>query len=437
MDAQSRLERIRLRREGGTVGTDERTFVIVGASLAGAKAAETLRSEGFTGRVVLVGEEVERPYERPPFSKGYLQGDQPREKAYVHEEGWYDEHGVELLLGRRATDFNADGHVLTLDGVEQLRYDKLLLATGSRVRTLDVPGADAEGVHYLRTAGNSDALRAALRPGAQVVVVGAGWIGLEVTAAAVRHGATVTVVEVDRLPLRRVLGDEVAARFRELHEAHGVTFRFGAGVRELGSAGGRVTSVVLDDDTELPADVVVVGVGVRPATELAEAAGLAVADGVVTDAALRTSDPDVYACGDVAASHNPLLGRQIRVEHWANALNGGPAAARSMLGQPVEYARLPYFFSDQYDLGMEFSGWVSPGGYDRVVFRGDPTLADGKVPEYVVFWLAGGRVLAGMNVNVWDVTQEIQTLVRAGLAGTEVDPDALADPSVPLDKLVG
>jgi 3-phenylpropionate/trans-cinnamate dioxygenase ferredoxin reductase subunit len=416
--------------------TDERTFVIVGASLAGAKAAETLRDEGFTGRVVLVGEEAERPYERPPLSKGYLQGRQPREKAYVHDAAFYDERGVELVLGRRATALDAGLHVLTLDGAEPLRYDKLLLATGSRVRDLDVPGADAAGVHYLRAIGQADTLLAALRPGAQVVVVGAGWIGLEVAAAASEHGCTVTVVEVDQLPLRRVLGDEVAALFRDLHAAHDVAFRFGTGVREFGDLDGRVTSVVLDDGTELPADVVVVGVGIRPATELAESAGLDVDNGVVTDASLRTSDPDVYACGDVASFLHPLIGERIRVEHWSNALNGGPVAARAMLGQDVQHNRVPYFFTDQYDLGMEYSGWLPPGGYDSVVFRGDPALTGGKVPEYLVFWVSGGRVLAGMNVNVWDVTESIQNLVRAGYEGKAVDPAALADPNVPLGDLL-
>jgi 3-phenylpropionate/trans-cinnamate dioxygenase ferredoxin reductase subunit len=412
-------------------GTDQRTFVIVGAALAGAKAAEALRDEGFTGRVLLVGEETERPYERPPLSKGYLQGQQPREKAYVHEPGWYDERGVELMLGRRVTELDPALHTVVL-GSEPLRYDKLLLATGSRVRTLDVPGNDAEGIHYLRTAEQSDRLLAALKPGAQVVVIGAGWIGLEVAAAAVEHGGTVTVVDVDRLPLRRVLGDEVATVFRDLHAAHDVTFRFGVGVREFGALDGRVTNVVLEDDTELPADVVVVGVGIRPATELAEAAGLTVDDGIATDASLRTSNPDIYACGDVASFQHPLLNRRIRVEHWSNALNGGRVAARAMLGQQVEHSRVPYFFTDQYDLGMEHAGWVTPNGYDRVVFRGGPPLAGGKVGEFMVFWLSLNRVVAGMNVNIWDVQEQIQTLVREGWAGSAVDPGRLADPDVPL-----
>ncbi|MFC6021758.1 NAD(P)/FAD-dependent oxidoreductase [Plantactinospora solaniradicis] len=418
----------------------ELTFVIVGASLAGAKAAETLRAEGFVGRIVLVGEEIDRPYERPPLSKGYLLGTEPREKAFVHDADWYGQHRIELLLGRRATDLDPSNRTLTLDGSEPLRYDKLLLATGSRVRTLDVPGADLPGVRYLRRIEQSDELGAALRSRGSVVVVGAGWIGLEVAAAAHTHGCPVTVVEKDELPLRRVLGDEVAAIYRDLHLAHGVDFRFGTGVREFRGRDGRLTGVVLDDGTELPADLVLVGVGIDPATELAEAAKLEVDDGIVTDAALRTADPDIYACGDVAAAYNPLLATRLRVEHWSNARNGGPAAARSMLGQPVEYDRVPYFFTDQYtdtpSLGMEYRGHVGPDGYDRVVFRGDPTVRSTADPEFIAFWLRADRVLAAMNVNRWDDGEPLEALVRAGHQGRSVDPDRLTDPGVPLTDLL-
>ena len=416
------------------MSADERTFVIIGASLAGGKAAETLREEGFTGRVVLIGEETEPPYERPPLSKGYLAGTEPREKAFLHDEAWWAERDIELMLGRRGTMLDADRHTVTLDGVEELRFDKLLLATGSRVRTLRVPGHDLHHVSYLRTIDEADALRALLQGGTRkVVVVGAGWIGLEVAAAARGHGAQVTVVEMDTLPLRRVLGDEVATLYRDLHAAHGVEFRFGVQAASFQGEGGELAGVVLSDGTELPADLAVVGIGIIPATELAVAAGLTVEDGVVTDAALRTSHPDIYACGDVASTPNTVAGRRIRVEHWSNALNGGPAAARSMLGQEVSYDRVPYFFTDQYDLGMEYSGWVEPGGYERVVFRGDPALVDGKVPEYLAFWLDDrARVRAGMNVNIWDRTDEIRDLVGTG---RPVDPGKLADPSVPLAEV--
>jgi 3-phenylpropionate/trans-cinnamate dioxygenase ferredoxin reductase component len=416
------------------MSADEQTFVIVGASLAGGKAAETLRQEGFTGRVVLVGEETMPPYERPPLSKGYLIGSEPREKAFLHEEGWWAEQGIELMLGRRATMLDAGSRTLTLDGVAELRYDKLLLATGSRVRTLRIPGHDLHHVRYLRTMDEADVLRAELQAGgSKVVVVGAGWIGLEVAAAARGHGAEVTVVEQDTLPLRRVLGDEVGALFRDLHAAHGVQFRFGEQVAAFRGEDGELTGAVLGDGSELPADLVLVAIGIVPATELAVAADLAVDDGVVTDAALRTSDPDIFACGDVASTPNSVAGRPLRVEHWSNALNGGPAAARSMLGQEVNHDRVPYFFTDQYDLGMEFSGWVEPGGYERVAFRGDPALVDGKVPEYLVFWLdAQLRVRAGMNVNIWDQTDAIRELVSSG---RPVDVGRLADPAVPLSEV--
>jgi 3-phenylpropionate/trans-cinnamate dioxygenase ferredoxin reductase component len=409
---------------------DERTFVIVGASLAGAKAAETLRAEGFTGRVVLIGEETERPYERPPLSKGYLLGSDERDKAFVHDASWYGEHDVELVLGVRATELRPDRHTVTLDGVEPLPYDKLLLATGSRVRTLDLPGTELPAVRYLRTLTEADALLDHMQRSRRVVVVGAGWIGLETAAAARTHGAEVTVVEIDSLPLRRVLGDEAAQVFADLHRAHDVEFRFGAQVAEFVDAGGLLTAVRLADGTELPADLAVVAVGIRPNTELAETAGLAVGDGITVDSRLRTSDPDIYACGDVAYMDNPLLGRSVRVEHWANALDGGPAAAKSMLGQDVVYDKVPYFYTDQYDLGMEYAGYVEPGGYERVVFRGD---VPGR--EFIAFWVADGRVLAGMNVNVWDVQEDIQALVRAGYAGKAVDLARLADPEVPLGEL--
>ena len=400
-------------------------YVIVGGGLAGAKAAETLRAEGFDGPVVLLGEEDEVPYERPPLSKGYLLGKEERDSARVHPPDWYGEHDVELRLGTPVTALHPAEHEVELAGGERLRYAKLLLATGSVVRPLDVPGGDT--VFTLRKLPDSDRIRAALTPGARVVVIGGGWIGLETAAAARTHGAEVTLVEADPQPLHRVLGEEIGRVFADLHREHGVDLRLRSGVREVRvQQGSQPTGVVLADGTELAADAVVVGVGIRPDTRLAEAAGLAVDDGVLVDESLRTSAPDVYAAGDVARIATPSFGR-IRVEHWANALNGGPAAARAMLGQEVSYDRVPYFFSDQYDLGLEYSGWAPPGSYDSVLVRGD--LA-GR--EFVAFWLSGGRVLAGMNVNVWDVTDPIQALVRRG---QPVDQARLTDPAIPLTDL--
>jgi 3-phenylpropionate/trans-cinnamate dioxygenase ferredoxin reductase subunit len=402
--------------------------VIVGAGLAGAKAAETLRSEGFDGRVVLLGAEPERPYERPPLSKQYLQGAAERDSAYVHPEGWYADSDVELRTGVRAVGLDPAGHRVQLDSGEQLPYRFVLLATGATPRRLPVPGAELDGVRYLRTLADADGLRAELAGGGRrVVVIGGGWIGLEVTAAARHHGNAVTVVEPQPTPLYAVLGAQLGEVFARLHRGHGVDVRTGVSVRALEGAGGRVRSVLLDGGVALAADLVVVGVGVVPNTGLAEAARLPVQNGIVVDAALRSAVPDVYAAGDVAASFSPRYGRHIRVEHWANALHSGPVAARAMLGMEVVHDRVPYFFTDQYELGMEYSGLGRPDA--RVVYRGDPD--DGP---FIAFWLGeDGRVEAAMNVNVWDVVEPLQALIRSG---RPVPVEHLADPAVPLDGLL-
>jgi 3-phenylpropionate/trans-cinnamate dioxygenase ferredoxin reductase subunit len=402
------------------------TFVIVGAGLAGAKAAETLREEGFDGRVVLVGAEPERPYDRPPLSKQYLLGGAPRDSAFVHAGEWYAAHDVELRTGTRAVRLEPDAHRVELDSGEAVHYTALLLATGSSARRLAVPGADLDGVRYLRTMADADRLRTDLAGGGRrVVVVGGGWIGLEVAAAARHHGHSVTVVEPQPTPLYGALGAEMGSVFARLHRDHGVDLRTGTGVAAL-EGDGRVGSVLLDDGGRVPADLVVAGVGALPNTGLAEAAGVPVANGVVVDAGLRSPVPGVYAAGDVAAAFHPRYGRSLRVEHWANALNGGPAAARSMLGQQVTYDRVPYFYTDQYELGMEYSGLGGPG--DSVVCRGNPE--DGG---FIAFWVAAdGRVTAGMNVDVWDVTGPIQALIRSG---RPVPVERLTDPGVPLAEL--
>lgn len=403
-------------------------FVIVGGGLAGAKAAETLRAEGFAGRVILLAAEAEPPYERPPLSKGYLLGHDERDKAFVHPESWYAEQDIELRLGARVTTVDRAAQEVELDGGERLHYDKLLLTTGSEPRRLDVPGAELADVRYLRELPDADHLRDVLAEGHRVAVVGGGWIGLEVAAAARTHGAEVTVVEVAELPLQNVLGDQVATVFADLHREHGVALLLGTGVREVVGDNGRVVAVVTSDGQEIMADTVVVGIGIRPRVELAEAAGLDVDNGVVVDAGLRTSDPDVFAAGDVANVDHPLLGTRVRVEHWSNALDGGPAAARSMLGQDVSYDRLPYFFTDQYDLGMEYIGHAPAGGYDDVVLRGD---VPGRAFHAV--WLRAGRAVAGMHVNLWDEgIAPLEELVRSG---RELDAERLRDPEIPLADL--
>jgi 3-phenylpropionate/trans-cinnamate dioxygenase ferredoxin reductase component len=409
--------------------TAKATYVIAGASLAGAKAAETLRAEGFDGPLMLIGEENERPYERPPLSKDYLLGKAGRETIFVHSQEWYTEHDVDLRLGIAVTGIDRAAHEVTLADGSRAGYTKLLLATGSSPRRLPVPGAGLDGVLYLRRAGDSDHIKAAFRTASRVAVIGAGWIGLETAAAARAAGADVTVLDTAGLPLLRVLGREVAQIFAGLHLEHGVDLRCGVQVAEITGSGGRADGVRLIDGSHIQADVVIAGVGIVPNTQLAVAAGLEVDNGIRVDAQLRSSDPDIYAAGDVANAFHPLLGTHVRVEHWANALHQPQAAARAMLGQDVAYDRVPYFFTDQYDLGMEYSGYVEPDGYDEVVFRGDTARR-----EFIAFWLGGGRVLAGMNVNIWDVNEAIQALVRSR---QPVGAAMLTDPRVPLGALLG
>jgi 3-phenylpropionate/trans-cinnamate dioxygenase ferredoxin reductase subunit len=408
------------------------TMVVVGASLAGAKAAQALR-EGYAGRIVLVGSEDELPYERPPLSKEYLQGKAKRDKVFVHPAEWYPEHDVELRLGTTVTAIDRRRRVVVLADGEEIEYDELLLATGASPRRLPIPGGDAPNLDYLRTLSDSDRLKAALVPGSEMLIVGAGWIGLEAAAAAREAGVEVTVVEAFELPLLRVLGPEVAERFATLHREHGVDLRLGVTLEEfILDSRGFATGVRLADGSSIDGDTILVAVGAAPNTGLAEDAGLEVDNGVVVDAGLRSgSDPHVFAAGDVARAWHPFYEEAIRVEHWANALNQPAVAAASMLGAAdAEYTRLPYFYTDQYDLGMEYTGYVPSTGYDEVVFRGD---TDAHPGEYIAFWLAGGRVLAGMNVNVWDVTDDIKALIQSRAV---VDPLRLADVSVPLADLL-
>jgi 3-phenylpropionate/trans-cinnamate dioxygenase ferredoxin reductase subunit len=403
--------------------TAKQTFVIVGASLAGAKAAQALREEGFEGRLVLVGSEDARPYERPSLSKEYVRGEAV-DPIYVHGEDFYAEHDIELQLGRTAVDMNASLKEVALDDGKRLRYDRLLLATGAEPRRLMVPGSRLDGVLYLRSLQDSDALRERFENGGSVVVVGAGWIGSEVAASARQRGLEVTVVAPGSVPLARALGSELGNVYRDIHADHGVRLLLGSGVDAF-EGDGVVERVRTSDGRRIECDFVVVGIGALPRTALAAWGGLSSGDGIFTDEYLQTSAPGVFAAGDVACAHHPFYGRRIRVEHWSNALRQGPVAARNMLGAQEPYESLPYFFSDQYDVGMEYSGFART--WDRVVFRGDPASR-----EFIAFWLNGDRVIAGMNVNVWDVVDPIQRLIRDHVA---VDDWRLADPGVPLEHL--
>jgi 3-phenylpropionate/trans-cinnamate dioxygenase ferredoxin reductase component len=406
--------------------SQDQTFVIVGAMLAGAKAAETLREDGFDGRVVLIGAEPQIPYERPPLSKDYLRGESPREGAYVHPESFYADNDIELRRSTRATEIDTGAREVVLDGGERLAFDRLLLATGAEPRRLNVPGADLEGVLYLREFGDSDAIAQRFPSGGRLVVIGAGWIGAEVGASARQQGMEVTIVEQTSVPLERVLGPEVGAIYGDIHRDHGVEVICDAAVEAL-EGDGRVERVRLGGARTIDCDFVVVGVGVTPRTDLAESAGLAVDNGILVSETLETSVPGIFAAGDVANQQHPFYGRRIRVEHWANAFNQGPAAAKNMLGKAEPYENLPFFFSDQYDVGMEYAGYATD--WDEVVFRGD---TDGR--EFIAFWLKDRRLLAGMNVNVWDVSDHIQALIRSR---AQVDLDRLRDPDVPLEELAG
>jgi 3-phenylpropionate/trans-cinnamate dioxygenase ferredoxin reductase subunit len=409
--------------------TTRQTFVIVGAGLAGAKAAEGLRNEGFDGRVVLIGQEPERPYDRPPLSKDYLQSKSEKEKIYIHPEGFYDDHDIELRVGCRVTALDRVAHQVTVKDGEPIGYDKVLLATGSSPRRLSVPGGDLDGLLYLRTVADCEAIKSAFATAQRAAIIGAGWIGLETAAAARAAGVEVTLLEMAKLPLLGVLGPEVAELYAALHARHGVDLRMGVQVAEITGGQGRASGVRLADGAQIDADVVVVGVGITPDTELATTAGLVVEDGVLVDEHLASSDPDFFAAGDVANAYYPFLGRHLRLEHWSAALNQGPVAAASMLGRTAVYDHVPYFFSDQYDMGMEYRGYVEGGRYDQVVFRGEVDQG-----EYIAFWVRHGRVLAGMNVNVWDQGDAIAALVRSA---DRVDVARLEDPGVPLEGLIG
>jgi 3-phenylpropionate/trans-cinnamate dioxygenase ferredoxin reductase component len=399
------------------------TFVIVGAGMAGAKAAETLREEGFDGRVVMLGAEPEPPYERPPLSKDYLRGESERGGAYLQEDaGWYELRDVELRTSTHVESLDVAGRAVVLADGERIAYDALLLTTGAEPKRPPIPGTELEGVHVLRTLEDSDVLRGVLDAGGRLVVVGAGWIGSEVSASARQRGMEVALVEPQSVPLERVLGPELGAFYRDVHADHGVALHLGTGVEAI-EGDGRAERVRTSDGTVLDCTAVLIAVGVAPRTQLAEGV-LGVDNGILVDASLRASADGVFAAGDVANHDHPLFGR-LRVEHWANALEQGPSAARAMLGQHAVYDRVPYFFSDQYDVGMEYAGHSAPD--DDVVFRGDRAAR-----EFIAFWLRDGRVTAGMNVNVWDVNEHLQALVRSGAS---VDPDRLRDPDVPLDEL--
>jgi 3-phenylpropionate/trans-cinnamate dioxygenase ferredoxin reductase component len=403
------------------------SFVIVGGGMAGAIAAQTLREEGFDGKIILLGQEPNAPYERPPLSKDYLQGKADRDSIFVHPAPWYAEHAVDLHLGGAVSSLDPASRTITTATGNQLRYDKLLLATGSKPRRLDVPGADLDGVYYLRNVEDSERIKIEFARAKRAVIIGAGWIGLETAAAARAAGVDVTLLVSGDLPLQHVLGPEASPIFDELHRNHSVDLRYRTTAAELTGSNGVITGAKLSDGTKIDADMIIVGIGAIPRTELAAAAGLKIDNGIVVDEHLRTSDPDIFAAGDIAHAYNPRLGRHIRVEHWANARRQGAVAAKAMLGQDAADVRPSYFFTDQYELSMEYTGDIGPAGYDRVIFRRyEPR-------KMIVSWLHEQRIQAGMNINIWDVAEDIERLIQSA---RPINPDQLADPAIPMASLL-
>ena len=394
--------------------------VIIGGGLAGAKAAIGLRDGGFTGSLTIVGEESHPPYERPPLSKDYLQGESGADDMLVVPAAWYDEHDVTRVEGVAAERIDREAKTVHLADGQDLPYETLVIATGATPRLLDIPGKEL--ALTLRRVEDSDALKKAYGEASSVIIIGGGWIGLETAAAARKAGLETTVLEREPLPLQHVLGDELATYFAELHRRNGVDVRTSVAVESISGSGPYVVSTGGGDVT---ADLVVMGVGAAPVTALAEQAGLDVDNGVTVDESFRTSDPAIYAVGDVANARNSARDESLRVEHWDNAIRQGEAVAKVILGQAAAYDWQPYFFSDQFDLGMEYVG--RSAATDDVVIRGDKASG-----EFVAFWLANGRVTAGMNVNVWDVNDDLRALI-----GRTVDSDRLADPDVPLAEVAG
>lgn len=397
------------------------SVVIAGGGLAGATAAFALREGSFDGRITLVSQEESAPYERPPLSKAYLRGESTLDQALVRPLAEYSAHGIELLGGRRAVTLDPTIRRLNLDNGTNLTYDVLLIATGAAPRHLGSTPASLAGVHYLRNAEDAEAIRTAAANATNIAVIGGGWVGSEVAASLRQLGHDVTLISTLPRPLERVLGPEVAEVYRRLHAEHGV--RLVQGHVSLLQGTRSVEEVRLTDGHGVPADLVVVGVGAVARLQLAMRGGLETTEGgIAVDEYLRTSVPNIYAAGDVAAAWHPRFGRHIRIEHWDNAIEQGKAAAANILGANRPYARTPYFYSDQFDLGMEYRGYAPQWG--EVVVRGDLAKR-----EFLAFWLADDRVIAAMNANLWDQGKELQRLVESE---ERVDVARLADPVVPL-----
>jgi 3-phenylpropionate/trans-cinnamate dioxygenase ferredoxin reductase subunit len=401
------------------------SIVIVGAGQAGGRAAEALRKVGFTGRVILIGEEPEPPYERPPLSKAVLTGDKPASSTYILPAGFYAENGIELITGTRVETIDAAGHGVTLGDGRRLGYGKLLLATGGRVRTLPFAPVDRPGVFYLRTLADSLALGKALKAAKRFVVIGGGFLGLEAAASAKKLGLEATVLELKPHLLDRAMAPEIARHVATIHHSKGVELRLGVNVTGIVGAD-KIEAVTLADGTRIAADLVLVSIGIVPNTELAIQAGAAIDNGIVVDAFGRTTVEDIYAAGDVANHPNPLLGHRLRLESWQNAQNQAIAVARNMVGPPAPYAEVPWFWSDQHGVNIQMVG--APARTEQVVLRGDP--ASGR---FLCFNLTTGVVVGATAFNMGGEIRFARKLVELH---ARLDPTLLADTSRKLKDLV-
>ena len=403
-------------------------MVIIGGGLAGATAADTLRSEGYTGPVTILADETEIPYQRPPLSKGFLAGKEDGDVLLPYPANWYPEHNVTVRTGTAATAIDAAGHTVSLSDGGSLTYAKLLIATGASPRVIPFPGVGLDGVHYFRTRADSEAMKELLSAGGHnLVMIGSGWIGMEIAATARELGNHVTLLGLEDVPLSVAIGAELGAVFAARHEEAGVKFVLPSSAAEIRGRDGHVTEVLTTTGETLPADLVVVAVGVVPNIALAKDAGLDINNGIQVSGSLQTSDPDIFAAGDVANSLHPVTGAYARSEHWANAIASGKVAARSMLGRDAVLDDIPYFYTDQFDLGMEYSGFAALAKDAQVVVRGSL-----EKREFIAFWVLEGRVVAGMNVNIWDVQDAIKDLIGSRRT---VDTARLADPNTPLGEI--
>lgn len=401
-------------------------FVIVGANLAGGTAAATLREQGFGGEVVLIGEEPQLPYERPPLSKEYLRGEKPFEDALLRPTDFWADHDIETLLGARVVRVHAAELSVELAGGDRLSCDKLLIATGCRNRRPPVPGLDLEGVHDLRTAWDADRIRSEIAAGRKAVVVGMGFIGAEVAASLRRSGVEVAAIEPLETPLHSALGGTIGRVFEAIHRDEGVDLVLGDAAAAFEGAG-RVERVVTREGRSIECDFAVFGVGVEPVTDLVAEAGVEVDNGIVVDELCRTTIPGIFAAGDVTNHYHPLAGRTVRVEHWQNALKQGAAAALSMIGRPQPYGDVHWFWSDQYDHNLQYAGFLA--GWDEMIVRGSI-----EERNFVAFYLKGGKLQAAVGLNRGREVRRSMPLIRAG---SQVSVEKLRDEDVDLRKVVG